>query len=114
MNIVSMTVPGCTGTEIQELFSIERMQILKVDVKKDSEIPVHTHRACVTMIVLSGKAKIIGAEHREVKKGDVMVIPSCQEHGFTEVKDDLSFISIVEGNKIIDGGVWDMRFHSAT
>ena len=46
---------------------------------------LHTHPYEELLIVLEGRARLIGGQEREVGAGDVVIIPAGEPHGFVNV-----------------------------
>jgi quercetin dioxygenase-like cupin family protein len=112
MNIETNTLeaPGCNGTRVKKLHEEEGLQILRVDVEPGGEIPVHTHDCAATMVILEGTARAIGKGDRIVKKGDVVVKTAKEPHGFSDIKEPFSFISLSTDDGIVRPDGWNMRF----
>lgn len=108
----TIAVPGCKGTTVQEIFSDGQVQVMKVDVEPNGEIPMHSHDTPATMIVVSGSAMALGKACKYVRKGDVVVKVANEAHGFTEITEPFSFISISHGQGIMhkSGQSWDMHY----
>ncbi len=60
----------------------QRLMIARVEVKPNSEVPLHNHPEEQMGIVLEGEVELtIGDETRLLKKGDAYLIPSNTNHG---------------------------------
>jgi quercetin dioxygenase-like cupin family protein len=110
MNNESIMAPGCTGTRVQKLADFEGVQVLKVDVEPGGEIPLHTHECAATMVVIKGKARTLGECSRAVAQGDVVVKIPNEPHGFSEVREPFSFISISDNAGILRQDGWDITY----
>jgi len=112
METKQIKVPGCKGTTVQNLYSIPGMQVMKVDVSPGGEIPIHKHSCAATMVIMKGEAKVLGkGKDRVVRKGEVVAKDENEPHGFTEVKEPFSFISISYNDGIMqDQNNWDMEY----
>lgn len=110
MKVKTTPLPGCVKTTVQEIYTHNDLQILKVDVEHNGEVPMHTHKSNVTMLVLSGFAHVIGDNNYVVQKGDIIKVKPEQPHGFTRVEQNLSFISIIEGDNLIQNGKYDISY----
>jgi len=110
MNTPKIAVPGCIGTFVTEVLEEEGCQILKVDVEPGGEIPLHSHACSATMVIMRGKSRALGKGERMVKKGDVVVKAPHEPHGFTEVTEPFSFLSISDNKGIMQRDGWDMKY----
>ncbi len=108
----TIVVPGCKGTTVREIFSNGQIQIMKVDVAAQGEIPMHAHDTAATMIVVEGSATALGKSCRYVKKGDVVVKEANEAHGFSGITQPFSFISVSNGEGIMHdhGKAWDLKY----
>jgi quercetin dioxygenase-like cupin family protein len=105
-----MAVPGCRGTTAELLFRADGVQALRVEVAIGGEIPLHSHGCVATMFVTAGSAMAIGPNERPVRVGDVIVKAIDEPHGFADVVEPFSFISISNDGGIMHDGEWDMRY----
>lgn len=103
-------IPGSKRAYVQDLLSTEGLQVMRVFVEKGGEIPLHVHDCAATMVVVSGKAKAIGSKDRIVQKGNVIVKKPKEPHGFTEVKEPFTFISVSDDKGIMHKDGWDMGY----
>lgn len=112
MEMKQIEVPGCKGTTVQNLYTIPRMQVMKVDVSPGGEIPMHKHSCAATMVIMKGEAKALGkGKDRVVRKGEIVAKAGNEPHGFTEVKEPFSFISISYDDGIMrNPNNWDMEY----
>ena len=108
----TIAVPGCKATTVSEIFSNGQVQVMKVDVAPNGEIPLHAHDTAATMIVVEGSATALGKACRFVKKGDIVVKEAHEAHGFSDISQPFSFISISYGNGIMQdhGKNWDLKY----
>jgi quercetin dioxygenase-like cupin family protein len=110
MKSEKVAVPGCKGTTVQNLLSEEGLQILKVEVGRGGEIPLHSHECTATMVVIKGKARALGKSGQIVSKGDVVVKSPNEPHGFTDIEEPFCFISISDNKGIMLANGWDMKY----
>ncbi len=103
-------VPGCKRTTVSVLFTDRRTQILKVHVARGGEIPLHQHKAAATMIILRGKARVLGKERRAVRPGSVVAKKSMEPHGFSDVRSALTFLSFASRGSIVKESRWDLQY----
>jgi quercetin dioxygenase-like cupin family protein len=106
----TIAVPGCRRTLVTKLYEERGKQILKVDVEPGGEIPLHAHECAATMIILEGTARALGKGDRIVQKGDMVVKAPQEPHGFTDVTERFSFISISDKAGIMREDAWDMVY----
>ena len=59
--------------------------VLLVDAPPGRGPALHTHPYEELLIVLEGRARLIGEQEREVGAGDVVIIPAGEPHGFVNV-----------------------------
>ncbi len=105
-----MEVPGTSKAYVQELLTQDGLQVMKVLVEKGGEIPMHRHDCAATMVVVAGKAKSLGTHGRMVQKGDIIVKKPNEPHGFAEVTEPFTFISISDEKGIMQKGHWDINY----
>ena len=105
-----IAVPGCVGTYVEVIGERPGFQVLRVSVENGGEIPLHAHDCVATMVILEGSARTLGKDGRRVKTGDVVVKGIREPHGFTDVRDGFSFLSISTGEGILQGSDWDLNY----
>ncbi len=110
MNADPISVPGCRGTSAQELVNKNGLQVLKVNVLPGGEIPLHRHTCAATMVIVYGRATALGKEQRQVVVGDVVQKAANEAHGFTDIDEAFSFISISDGSGIVHEDEWDLTY----
>jgi len=103
-------VPGCKKTLVEELLTEEGLQVMHVHVQPGGEIPLHRHSCAATMVVTQGYARKLGVHQDTVQKGDVVTKKPYEEHGFTEVKEPFSFISVSYGQGIMRKDGWNINY----
>ena len=106
-----LQVPGCKRTFVRKLFGDNGQQVLHVEVEPGGEIPLHSHGCAASMFVLCGQARTLGHESRSVKPGDIVVKKPNEPHGFTDIRDSFSFISISADDGIVHtDNKWDITY----
>src|SRR5688572_15047557 len=110
MTATKTPVPGCKGTTVQQIFSGDGVQVLRVEVQPDGEIPLHQHNCAAKMVIVQGRARALGKVERIAAKGDVIVKAANEPHGFTDVTEPFVFLSISDGDGIVKPDRWDMDF----
>lgn len=110
MSTETLEAPGCKETTVKKLHEENGLQILRVDVAPGGEIPLHAHDCAATMVILKGTARALGKGDRIVKKGDVVVKTAKEPHGFSDIKNPFSFISLSTEDGIVRPDGWNMRF----
>lgn len=108
--VKKIEVPGCAKTTVRRLHEESGLSILLVEVEPGGEIPLHTHTCAASMVVVSGSALTLGKNGRIVKKGDVVTKAALESHGFTNVNEQFSFISIADLDGILLSDGWDMEY----
>ena len=78
--------PHIKGVKIGFVVTKEKCSELSIkvlEIEKGMEIPIHTHeKEADTIFVLEGKGKVfLNGEWKELKPGDVVVIPPQEKHG---------------------------------
>ena len=72
-------VPGQVRAHI---LSSQRMTAIFVTMDPNAVVPVHKHEPEQVMIIVDGEAELVtGGKRYPVKKGDVAIFASNQEHG---------------------------------
>ncbi len=108
--LTKVQVPGCRGTLVQRLLSGDGLQVLSVDVEPGGEIPLHSHDCAATMVITKGRARALGNSPRLVAAGDVVVKAPKDPHGFAEISEPFSFISISDRDGILHNDGWDVVY----
>jgi quercetin dioxygenase-like cupin family protein len=106
----NLSVPGCNKTKVEHLVTGDDFQVLKVDVAPGGEIPFHSHSCAATMLIIQGSAKVLGKTMEYTKIGDVIKKAPNESHGFVDISEPFSFISISYGKGILQDSKWDMNF----
>ena len=71
------------GVQLRTMWG-KRIMISLVDLEPASHVPVHTHPHEQMGMVLEGAlSMVIGGESRDLKAGDVYLVPSNVRHGVT-------------------------------
>jgi quercetin dioxygenase-like cupin family protein len=78
--------PKFKGVKIGFVVTKEKcseLSITVLEIEKGMEIPIHIHeKEADTIFVLEGKGKVfLNGEWKELKPGDVVVIPPQEKHG---------------------------------
>ena len=110
MKTDKLEVPGCKKTTVRKLHEEPGLQILRVDVEPGGEIPLHAHDCAATMVILEGSALTLGKGERVVKKGDVVAKSPHEPHGFSNIREGFSFVSLSDEAGILRPDGWDMRY----
>ncbi len=110
MNAKRILVPGCRGTTVHQLLTERGLQVLKVEVEPGGEIPLHSHECAATMVVMKGRARTLGKDGRFAAAGDVVIKAPKEPHGFTDITEPFSFISISNEEGILREEDWDLAY----
>ncbi|MBM3947115.1 MAG: cupin domain-containing protein [SAR202 cluster bacterium] len=82
------------GVQIRTFWG-DRMLLSLVDLEKNAEVPLHTHPHEQAGIVLQGEAEMtIGNETRQLKQGDVYVVPGDTVHAVKNRAKPACFLDI--------------------
>jgi quercetin dioxygenase-like cupin family protein len=96
-----INVPGCKDTFVQEISSDGKVQVMNVEVEKKEMMPFHSHDCAATMIITEGAATALGRKKRSVKQGDIVIRKRNARHGFSDIKNTFSSISLSDGHGIM-------------
>jgi len=107
-----MPVPGAPDTWVVSIgHDSEGHQINLVKLPPFGIIPNHTHTCASGMGITAGSAIATGKATSEiaVKPGDYVFKPAGQMHGFQAGEDGLEFISVSDGDGIVQEQ-WDIEY----
>mgnify|MGYP001560673906 CR=1 FL=1 len=107
----TIEVPGCEKTTVEDLLSEPGTQVMRVRVHPGGRIPLHSHECAATMVITEGRAYALGAgKSRYVDRGEVLVKGPGESHGFEDVREPFSFISISYDKGIMRPDGFDIRY----
>jgi len=69
-------------------------QLCWLEAPAGQKVPLRSHAGPSLLLVLRGRATLIGAEERAVEQGDVLTLPGGQEYGFSQVDVDLHVLHV--------------------
>lgn len=88
-----VTLEGASGVRVKYLLhsgvGAERVQLRLFTLDVGGYTPLETHSHEHEVFILEGRALVRGGgEEVVVKPGDVIFIPSCEQHQFTNIGDE--------------------------
>lgn len=91
-NIPTEPVPNTTGVTKAVLISAEEapnFAMRKFSIAPGGSMPLHTNKVEHEQYILRGKARVqLGEEVLEVTVGNIVFIPACLPHCYTNIADE--------------------------
>jgi quercetin dioxygenase-like cupin family protein len=79
-----------SDTFFRQMVYGDRVMVAKLDIKKGSIVPEHSHENEQITWIMKGKLRfIIGGKQMDVGEGEILVIPSNTKHEATALEDTL-------------------------
>lgn len=82
------------GHELMASVAHPGAQLSWLEARAGQEVPIRSHAAPSLLLIMRGRATLVGSEARAVEQGDVLTLPSGQAYGFGQIEADLHVLHV--------------------
>jgi hypothetical protein len=82
------------GHELMAQIASPGAQLCWLEARAGQEVPLRSHAGPSLLLILRGRASLVGAGEQAIEQGDVLTLPSGQKYGFSNIDVDLHVLHV--------------------